>query len=253
MERFHLDEFFTYETTLQRGIGFGMFRVGHFIWLAVIFAGIYLVMRWYRRADKRTQRKIEIVTAASMSVWIVIRVIYIAVLHENFLYELPLHLCSMAGILCGIHCITQWEWLGQVLYSLCLPGAVLALLFPNWNFYPAIHFLSVEAFLFHMGILLYVFLMLWSHKIVPDVKKAGHVVLFMFAVVVPIYFFDKRYDVNYMFVNRPSAGSPLVWLAGWMGDPGYLVGYAILMILCVVLMDLGYLCHVRMRADTIIK
>ena len=245
MERFHLDEFFTYETTLQSGIGFGMFRVGHFIWLAVIFAGIYLVMRWYRRTDMRTQRKIEIVTAASMSVWIVIRAIYIAVLRENFLYELPLHLCSMAGILCGIHCATHWDWLGQVLYSLCLPGAVLALLFPNWNFYPAIHFLSMEAFLFHMGILLYVFLMLWSHKIVPDVKKAGYVVFFMLAVVVPIYFFDQRYDVNYMFVNRPSAGSPLVWLADRMGDPGYLVGYALLMLLCVVLMDLGYMVHVR--------
>ncbi len=253
MERFHLDEFFTYETTLQRGIGFGMFRVGHFIWLAVIFAGIYLVMRWYRRADKRTQRKIEIVTAASMSVWIVIRVIYIAVLHENFLYELPLHLCSMAGILCAIHCVTHWEWLGQVLYSLCLPGAVLALLFPNWNFYPAIHFLTMEAFLFHMGIVLYVCMMLQSHGIVPDIRKLWKVIVFMVVVVVPIYFFDKRFNVNYMFVNRPSAGSPLVWLAGWMGDPGYLVGYAILMILCVVLMDLGYLCHVRMRADTIIK
>lgn len=253
MERFHLDEFFTYETTLQRGIGFGMFRVGHFIWLAVIFAGIYLVMRWYRRADKRTQRKIEIVTAASMSVWIVIRVIYIAVLHENFLYELPLHLCSMAGILCAIHCVTHWEWLGQVLYSLCLPGAVLALLFPNWNFYPAIHFLTMEAFLFHMGIVLYVCMMLQSHGIVPDIRKLWKVIVFMIVVVVPIYFFDKRFNVNYMFVNRPSAGSPLVWLAGWMGDPGYLVGYAIFMILCVVLMDLGYLCHVRMRADTIIK
>lgn len=253
MERFHLDEFFTYETTLPRGIGFGMFRVGHFIWLAAIFAGIDLVMRWYRRADKRTQRKIEIVTAASMSVWIVLRAIYIAVLHENFLYELPLHLCSMAGILCGIHCITQWEWLGQVLYSLCLPGAILALLFPNWNFYPAIHFLTMEAFLFHMGIVLYVCMMLQSHGIVPDIRKLWKVIVFMIVVVVPIYFFDKRFNVNYMFVNRPSAGSPLVWLAGWMGDPGYLVGYAILMILCVVLMDLGYLCHVRMRADTIIK
>ena len=42
MERFHLDEFFTYETTLPRGIGFGMFRVGHFIWLAAILAGVDL-------------------------------------------------------------------------------------------------------------------------------------------------------------------------------------------------------------------
>ena len=66
------------------------------------------------------------------------------------------------------------------------------------------------------------------------------VILFMTIVVTPIYFFDKKFDVNYMFVNRPSIGSPLVWLAHWIGEPGYLVGYAALMVLCVVLMDLGY-------------
>lgn len=253
MQSLHLNEFFTYETTLPRGIGFGMFHAGHWIWLAAITVGIVGVMRWYGVASDKTRRRIEIVTASSMSVWIVLRAAYIAILHEQFLYELPLHLCSMAGILCGIHCITHWKWLGQVLYSLCLPGAVLALIFPNWNFYPAIHFLSLEAFLFHMGILLYVFLMLYSHQIIPDIKKIGWVILFMIGVVTPIYFFDKRYDVNYMFVNRPSAGSPLVWLAHWMGEPGYLVGYAALMILCVILMDLGYSCYVRMRRSATAK
>lgn len=253
MQSLHLNEFFTYETTLPRGIGFGMFHAGHWIWLAAITAGIVGVMRWYGVASDKTRRRIEIVTASSMSVWIVLRAAYIAILHEQFLYELPLHLCSMAGILCGIHCITHWKWLGQVLYSLCLPGAVLALIFPNWNFYPVIHFLSLEAFLFHMGILLYVFLMLYSHQIIPDIKKIGGVILFMIGVVTPIYFFDKRYDVNYMFVNRPSAGSPLVWLAHWMGEPGYLVGYAGLMILCVILMDLGYSCYVRMRRSATAK
>ena len=52
---------------------------------------------------------------------------------------------------------------------------------------------------------------------------------------------DKRYDVNYMFVNWPSAGSPLVWLADRMGNPGYLIGYAALVFLCMLLMDAGYL------------
>ena len=40
--------------------------------------------------------------------------------------------------------------------NICLPGTVLALLFPNWNFYPVIHFITLEGFLFHMGIVLYV-------------------------------------------------------------------------------------------------
>ena len=240
MQGLHLKYFFTYETSLPSGIGFGSLGIGHLIWLVVIAIVILVYMKWYRKAKERGKRKLEIIAASSLIFWIVARAIYIALIHEKFLYELPLHLCSMAGILCGVHCIMHWKWLGQVLYSLCLPGAVLALLFPNWSFYPAIHFLSMESFLFHMGILLYVFMMLYSHEIVPDIHKLWQVILFMTIVVTPIYFFDKKFDVNYMFVNRPSIGSPLVWLAHWIGEPGYLVGYAALMVLCVVLMDLGY-------------
>lgn len=102
-----------------------------------------------------------------------------------FLYELPFHLCSMAGILCAVHCLTKWKWLGQVLYTICLPGTVLALLFPNWNFYPVIHFITLEGFLFHMGIVLYVAGKLASHEIRPDFAKLWQVVLFLTAVVIP--------------------------------------------------------------------
>ena len=240
MQHLHLNEFFTYETNLPGGIGFGMFHIGHFVWLGIVLAGIVGIMKWYHVSSEKRKHRMEVIVSGSLVLWIVLRAVYIWILRENFLYELPLHLCSMAGILCAIHCVTHWEWLGQVLYSLCLPGAILALLFPNWNFYPAIHFLTMEAFLFHMGIVLYVCMMLQSHGIVPNIRKLWKVIVFMIIVVVPVYFFDKRFDVNYMFVNRPSAGSPLVWLAGWMGDPGYLVGYAGLMILCVILMDFGY-------------
>lgn len=249
MQNLYLEYFFTYETTLPGGIGFGMFGIGHLVWLAMIVIETVGYMKWYQKASAKGRRNLEILAAGSLIMWIVLRAVYIAVLHENFLYELPLHLCSMAGILCGVHCMTRWDWLGQVLYSLCLPGAILALIFPNWCFYPAIHFLSIEAFLFHMGIVNYVLILLYSHKIVPDIRKIWQVFLFMVGVVIPIYFFDKRYDVNYMFVNRPSAGSPLVWLADWMGDPGYLIGYAGLMVLCVALMDLGYIGYVRRRKN----
>ena len=92
-----------------------------------------------------------------------------------------------------------------------------------------------------MEIVLYVAGKLASHEIRPDFAKLWQVVLFLTAVVIPIYWFDKRYDVNYMFVNWPSAGSPLVWLADRMGNPGYLIGYAALVFLCMLLMDAGYL------------
>ena len=87
---------------------------------------------------------------------------------------------------------------------------------------------------------MYVTCLLTSHEIVPQVKKIWQVIAFLAIIVPPIYVFDKKYQVNYMFVNRPSDGSPLEWLAQWMGNPGYLLGYAGLILLCIFLMDLGY-------------
>jgi hypothetical integral membrane protein (TIGR02206 family) len=237
----YLSYFFTYETNIPKGVGFTLFGFWHIVWLLVIFAGCAGYVRIYKNGNKKRQCRMERLSAFSLVGWIVVRTFYIGMIHEEFLYELPFHLCSMAGILCAVHCLTKWKWLGQVLYTICLPGTVLALLFPNWNFYPVIHFITLEAFLFHMGIVWYVAGELASHEICPDLKKIWQVVLFLTVVVIPIYGFDKKYDVNYMFVNWPSAGSPLVWLADRMGNPGYLTGYAALVFLCMLLMDVGYL------------
>ncbi len=232
--------FFTYETSIPENIGFPLFGVLHLLWLVFLTFFCFLYVKQYAKRKAGTRRRMECAVAFSLLILIVLRAIYIAVIGADFLYELPLHLCSMAGILCVIHCLTGWQWLGQVLYGICLPGTILALLFPNWNFYPAIHFITLEGFLFHIGIVMYVACELYSHKIVPRVKNMWQVFLFLTVIVVPIYVFDKHYDVNYMFVNSPSAGSPLEWLEHWMGNPGYLIGYAALMILCVFCMDYGY-------------
>ena len=235
-----LKYFFTYETKIPDGIGFKLFGIWHILCLLLCLVVTVVSLHWYWKAKAQKKQKVEKTIALSLVGWMILRAIYIAVIGENFLYELPFHLCSMTGILCGIHCFTKWKWLGQMLYALCLPGAILALLFPNWNSYPLIHFISLEAILFHLGIILYVTCLLTSHEIVPQMKKMWQVIVFLAVVVPPIYVFDKKYQVNYMFVNRPSGGSPLEWLAQWMGNPGYLLGYAGLILLCIFLMDLGY-------------
>lgn len=242
-----LQYFFTYETQLPNGVGFPLFGLRHILWLLGIALLCILFLKSYAKGDAKKRRRMECLSAFSMILWIGLRAIYIGVLQEPFLYELPLHLCSMTGILCALHCVTGWEWLGQVLYAIGLPGTILALLFPNWSFYPAIHFITVEGFLFHMGIVMYVCCMLYSHRIVPQLSKLWQVVVFLVSVVTPIYFFNKHFGTNYMFVNWPSEGSPLVILAHFLGNPGYLVGYAALIALCIFLMDAGYAITTRKK------
>lgn len=247
MKLSYLSYFFTYETKIPDGIGFALFGPWHMLWLLLVFGGCVGYVWLYKRENEKRKRWMQAMTAGFLVGWMIVRTVYIGMIHEEFLYELPFHLCSMAGILCAIHCLTKWKWLGQVLYTICLPGTVLALLFPNWNFYPVLHFITLEAFLFHMGIVWYVAGELASHEIRPNLARLWQVVLFLSVVVAFIYWFDKKYDVNYMFVNWPSAGSPLVWLAEKMGNPGYLIGYAALVFLCMVLMDVGYLVWITIR------
>lgn len=53
-------------------------------------------------------------------------------------------------------------------------------------------------------------------------------------VTIPIYTLDKATGRNYMFLLRPISGTPLAWLASFMGNPGYLIG--VLVMLAVVLL-----------------
>ena len=115
MKLSYLSYFFTYETHIPDGIGFALFGPWHLLWLSVIFAICVRYVWIYKKGDERKKRWMDGLTACSLGVWIVVRAIYIGVIHEAFLYELPFHLCSMAGILCAVHCLTKWKWLGQVL------------------------------------------------------------------------------------------------------------------------------------------
>lgn len=232
--------FFTYETGIPDGIGFGLFKPWHLLWLMVCVFLTAVFLFYYAKAGADKRKTAEKILVYSMPGWMMLRILYIIVIKEQLIYELPLHLCSLSGLLCMLHYFTGWKWIGQVLYTVGLPGTVVALVFPNWTFYPAIHFITIEGFFFHMGIVMYVCAMLYVRKIVPDIKKIWSVVLFLLAVVTPVYFFDKKFNTNYMFVNWPSQGSPLEFIAAFMGNPGYLLGYAVLVLFCILLMNAVY-------------
>ena len=83
-----------------------------------------------------------------------------------------------------------------------------------------------------------------------SIRHIWYSVLFLCVVVPPVMWFDKRFDCNYMFLNWPSKGSPLVWLSDRMGNPGYLVGFAIMvfLILLAIYLSVEFLRAVRRRS-----
>lgn len=239
--------FFTYSDDIPADMGFSMFGISHILWLLFLAAGAMYICRRVLRSDEAGARRMVCHIGDFMLFLTILRILVICVIGEMSVYELPLHLCSLAGIFGFIHARRQSDWMGQVLYTLCLPGTVFALIFPNWTEYPPIHFITIQGFLFHGAIVLYVMCQLYLKNIVPDIKYIWKPIVFLLVSVPCIYVFDMRYDTNYFFVRVPSADSPLEWMAEGMGVPGYLWGYALLVICVMLCMDGGYMLVQRIR------
>lgn len=240
-----MEYFFTYSDDLPSGCGFELFGLTHVIWLIAVCVLVFIVLFLYDNLNEACREMTLKTAGAFLFFLIVIRIVVIVLLNRMSVYELPLHLCSIAGILCFIHSGHHYGYIGQILYTLCLPGTISALLYPNWDEYPPVSFISVQSFLFHGGIVLYVLLAMKGGIIVPAFSGIIYSVIFLLVITPPVYMLDRILNVNYLFVLRPSGGSPLEWLAEWMGVPGYLIGYAVLVIGVMLIMNTGYQAYIR--------
>lgn len=228
--------FFTYEDRLPDHVGWTLFGPVHLFTLAVLLLLTILILCRFRKLGTEEQEKRERAAALILVGSEAVRLAVLFGMGVKLLYELPLHLCGLAGFLCLYDAYTDRAWSGQTLYCLCLPGTLSALLFPDWSAYPWFSFISLLGFLYHAGIVLYVMMRLMRGKLVPDIRKMYLTLLFLLIAVPLIYFFDKHFSANYFFVNVPSPGSPLMWMADHMGVPGYLLGYAALVLAVMTFM-----------------
>lgn len=234
--------FFTYETSLPANVGFSLYSVPHLCTLAVIVVFCFYGSRRFCTKPMKQQERITHILGAVILCMEIVRILVYAYMGGMNIYELPLHLCGITVYLCALHSLWKPDWLGQVLYSLCLPGAWCALLFPDWVVYPFFSFASLHSFAAHGLLVLYITLQTASGTIRPRLSAIWKPVLFLCIVVPPVMWFDRHFNANYMFLQLPSAGSPLVFLAKLAN--GNLVGYLFLfavVIFCVItLMDLPF-------------
>ena len=237
--------FFIYGTELPADVGFPMFGTVHIIWLLEGTIAVVLLSILYSKIGKRKQRHMDLVVGSVLLFLLVIREIYLYLIGFLTVFELPIHLCSLAGFFCFIHCLKNFDGLGQILYSICLPGTIVALVFPDWTYYPPIHFITLHGFIFHFGVALYVICQLISKRICPDIRRIWKVFVFLAVAVPPMFLFNRHFGTNYFFVNEPAPGSPLEWMESVLGNPGYLLGYGFLAVVIPSILTLIYMAFNR--------
>ena len=233
----YLGYFFSYAYDLPDDVKrFEYFGPWHLFWLFLL-AGLCLVLcPLFRKIPESKQIK----AGRTLSVCIIILEIcndcILIWLGEFGVQYLPLHLCSISMFICLIHAFTGADWAGQVLYSICIPGAAAALLFPGWRQCPALNYECIHSFLLHDLLILYPVTALAAGRIKPRMKSIYKPLLYLLAVSIPLYFLNHIWGTNFMFINWPMSDSPLEWIASFMGNPGYLAGYAVLVVCIVFIM-----------------
>ena len=221
--------FLTAQERIPPGLGFRLYDRSHLLWLAGLAVLVTALTLWYKRSDGSTRRRILlgvcVCTLALDLVWDGI----LAVTGQFTLNYLPLDLCGIAmfGELFSV--MRPGTIADELCYCLFMPGALMALLFPNWTPLPFCNYLFLRSFLLH-GLLVAVPVMrLVGGDFHPDAGKLPKCFALSLLLCVPIYLLDKALNQNFFFLNTPSEGSPLVWFEHWFGNPGYLIGLPILL------------------------
>ena len=240
MKYFWLSQF-----DIPAGSGYPLFGWQHLLCLFFISAAVFFSLRVFSIHGRRfrdTVLKAIPLLLCLLEIWKDSVLIIEGYFSRGFL---PLHLCSLGIPLFFMQAYTKsprWKSiLGEISFCLIMPGAAFALLDPDWNsLYPMLNFFNLHSYIWHFLLILFPVLLLYNREIAPAIRHIHYELLFLLAVVPPIYIFDKCFDCNYLFVNWPVPDTPLEIIARYMGNPGYLAGYAVFVILCIVIIYIPF-------------
>ena len=214
-----------------QGDGFKLFGGTHLAMLSAMAVVIAALCFIYRRLDKKRRASMLKTVAVVIFALEAAKQFSFPVIHGRYwLDQLPLHLCGLSIFIELIHAFAPNRSTGEILYCLCLPGAVAALLFSNWSMYPITNFYCLQSFFIHALHIAFPLMLLVASEIVPDIKRLWHAAVFLLAVVPAVYFINIKLGTNFFFVNAGSEGSPLEIFIRLAGVPGFLFLYAGLLI-----------------------
>ena len=239
-----LEYFWKQQDDIPAGMGYPLFGIAHLLSVVItLLLLICLIFLIRRQEDKRQRRFLKVLPLVMLGME-AIKDSFLVSVHRFGIGYLPLHICSIGIFVFLLREWLPWRWagdvFGEIAYIIIMSASIAALLFADWTvYYPVLNFMNLYSYIWHGLLVLYPILLKVRGDISPSIRHIHFCLLFLCVVVPPVYAFDKHFGCNYFFVNWPVANSPLSWMASFMGNPGYLIGYAALTLAVILLMYLG--------------
>jgi len=221
-----MSEFLLTMEIVPEGMGFSLFSRVHILWLSAFVltaAGSCIAYRKLPLAGKRCWKM-------AVAVLLILGELFkfaILLIGRNFTWAyLPLHLCSINLFLIMWHVWKPSEMLGNFLYTVCIPGALAALLFPSWTSLPASSGLHIHSFIAHILLASYPIVLTAAGEIKPKIRLIPYSLLLLVCLAVPVYGLNLLLGANFMFLMRADPGNPLYWFAQHWGS--HLLGFPVI-------------------------
>ena len=229
-----MEYFFETVETAPKGIGFRHFDPCHLAWLAGFLLVTVAACMLYRRLNEKGRAVMRYVLAALTVADELFKISGLVAFGNYTPKYLPLHLCSINIILIAIHAIKPSKTLNSFLYTVGIPAAVVALVFPTWTELPAANFMHIHSFTVHILLALYPIVLTVNGDIKPTVKDIPKCLALLAAFALLAIGVNALLDTNFMFFAGVSKGNPLYWFKKAFGN--HYVGYPILVAAVILLM-----------------
>ena len=237
--------FFIPSEQIPEGVGFRAFGLTHLLWL---LAGLLLCVGaciFYRKLSPERRKKALQILGIYIVAQELVKDLVLILLGDFGWGYLPLHLCGINILLIAFDAFKQTKIVRNFLYYFAIPGAALALFFPNWTEMPVWNFFHLHSFTIHILLVLYPLLLVTTGQVSTDLKAAFKSILLLVAMAIPVYGLNLLWDTNFMFLMEPDSGNPLELFQQLLGS--HLWGFPILLPVVILVMYLPLLLYKKRK------
>ena len=226
--------------TIPPGKGFPLFGTIHLFWLACFVLLVVLFCAWYRKLSTTGRMCWKRMIAVLLIADELFKLTVLLLGGNLSWFYLPFHLCSINIFLILWHAIRPNRHLGSFLYTVCIPGALVALLFPAWDVLPITSAMHIHSFTAHILLALYPIVLTAAGEIRPTLRQLPSCLGMLAVLAALVYGINLLLGTNFMFLMYAEVGNPLAWFyAHWgshlWGFPVIAAGVIAVMYLPVIL------------------
>ena len=221
-----MEYFLETSDTIPEGVGFSHFGPIHLTWL--IIAAVMIVANCLLYRKLKPEGRVRWNKAVALLI-VANELFKHTMLLNGGNFEpdyLPLHLCSINIFLIAIHAWRPSVMLSNFLYTVCIPGAMAALLFPSWTKLPVMNFMHLHSTTIHIMLVMYPLVLAVNGALKPSAKGIPKCLGLLVIMAGVALIANMIFDTNFMFLMKADEGNPLYVFEQIFGN--HLVGFPIL-------------------------